>query len=363
MRRRIQVEPWRSALAWVWRTRSVEGVFGHYIANGAFARGVAAGVSALNTDDRTCLEFAFSRTVGQHITGFDLNKLYLMARQRGCAVPRLQGGELNAQRTADERMSSLAAEGQWSIEVESDSAAFRTRTRSKSAFGRGEFVAAAQAWLEQPEEPEDLTELLLVALGLAQQGDVRALPCIERLRAWVPIEADAVEAQLLWRQGRPKEAFAKADQALQAFHTDPWPTKRVMEILMGEAKDLARRPGQEVSATRLLETLRSPFAVNLLEDERTQSCLDLANHLGRAQIIREVVAGLEPHVPWTRSFLELRSRIYALTSDPQAGDAAADLMRFEAKEAEPFPFKADEGMAARSERPGTVERVQARGRP
>jgi hypothetical protein len=285
-----------------------------------------------------------------------------MARQHGCAAPRLQGGNLNAQRVADERMSNLASEGQWNIEVESDSAAFRTRTRAKSAFGRGEFVAASQAWLQQPEEPDDLTELLLVALGLAQQGDARALPCIERLRAWVPLEADAVEAQLLWRQGRTTEAFVKADRALRGFQSNPWPTKRVMEILLGETKEAAKQPGQEAYAARLLDTLRSPFAVSLLEDERIQSRLDLANLLGRAQAIREVVTAMEPHVPWTRNFLELRTRVYALTGDPHSAVAAADLVRFESKEAQPFFFKAGQGLAARPGLPGTAERVQARER-
>jgi hypothetical protein len=105
-----------------------------------------------------------------------------------------------------------------------------------------------------------------------------------------------------------------------------------------------------------------PFAVNLLEDERTQSRLDLANLLGRAQAIREVVSAMEPHVPWTRNFLELRTRIYSLTGDSHAVAAAADLARFEAREAQPFQLDAGQGRAVRPGLPGTVEHVQARER-
>src|SRR5262249_542495 len=42
LRARMQQEPFRSALANIWRVTDLEGVFGHYLANAEFSRKVAA---------------------------------------------------------------------------------------------------------------------------------------------------------------------------------------------------------------------------------------------------------------------------------------------------------------------------------
>ena len=63
LRARVAEEPYRSALAAVWRTADLEGFLAHYVAGPAVARELAR-EQALNTDDRTLVEYAFARHLG-----------------------------------------------------------------------------------------------------------------------------------------------------------------------------------------------------------------------------------------------------------------------------------------------------------
>jgi hypothetical protein len=94
MRRRMQEEPYRTAVPSVWSTSSVEGIFGHYIGNARFARQmIESGAGTLNTDDRMVLEFAFARN--RHF-------LELLRYATGCSFHQ-------GRSTGDARRSRLAA--------------------------------------------------------------------------------------------------------------------------------------------------------------------------------------------------------------------------------------------------------------
>jgi spermidine synthase len=69
LRKRIESEPYRSALAHVWGVSDLEGVLARFVADGSVARALADEVDvARNTDDRNFLEFGFARTLGMRGT-------------------------------------------------------------------------------------------------------------------------------------------------------------------------------------------------------------------------------------------------------------------------------------------------------
>ena len=81
LRARIAEEPYRSALAAVWRTADLEGFLAHYVAGPTVARDLAR-EQTLNTDDRTLVEYAFARHLGlgRH---FNIETVEQLARDRG----------------------------------------------------------------------------------------------------------------------------------------------------------------------------------------------------------------------------------------------------------------------------------------
>jgi len=64
LRTRMQQEPFRSALLGAWSTTTLEGVLAHHVARPSLVRRVAElQGSAINTDDRTRVEFGFARSL------------------------------------------------------------------------------------------------------------------------------------------------------------------------------------------------------------------------------------------------------------------------------------------------------------
>ena len=110
LRARIAAEPYRSALAAVWRTADLEGFLAHYVAGPAVARDLA-GEQALNTDDRTLVEYAFARHLGlgRH---FNIETVEKLARARGEDRPRVTGGAVDWDWVTDQRLAFLLGQGE-----------------------------------------------------------------------------------------------------------------------------------------------------------------------------------------------------------------------------------------------------------
>ena len=88
----------------------------------------------------------------------------------------------------------------------------------------------------------------------------------------------------------------------------------------------------------MFDALRSPFAIRALEDERLATEANLTRLLDFNRLCHGAVTALEPHVPWSRSFLTLRLDCYRAVGDPRLGAAIRDLEEFEG--AEPAGLKA-----------------------
>ena len=164
----------------------------------------------------------------------------------------------------------------------------------------------------------------------AETGSDNALPVIEQLRRHHPGEADAILATLRFRQGRFEDAAAALEAAFADFRASPWALNRFKERGVALASAVAvRRPDL---AARMFDGLKSPFAIRALEDERLATEANLTRLLDFKRQCHGAVAALEPHVPWSRSFLTLRLDCYRAVGDPRLGTAIRDLEDFEARE-------------------------------
>lgn len=369
LRRQVGREPYRSALARVWRVTDLEGVFAHYVGRRTLADAVVANATTVNTDDRNSLEFAFARTVGRKL-GFDVEMLLQMAGEQGYDTPEVRNGELDWPTVSDRRASALAIDDRTKMQMDSGNPGGNLRTAAKAAFAQGKLTEALQHWRNQTQEPGDLVELLLLAQGLAAVSDTNALRYIEQLRRWHPIEADAVLAQYHAENDDPA-AFALAEKSLRSLHADPWPHAELMAGTLSIALRIAAETDDNSYALRLREVLREPFSIGQLEAQRMQARLAVSDALDRRRgthLLRDVVAECEPHVPWTKDFLELRRAAYRTSKDTMTAKAEADWAKFAAGGGRPLLISTREQLAetakpepARSPAaPSGADRVQAR---
>ena len=260
-------------------------------------------------------------------------------------------GLLDWLKVCDRRVSALVLDGRSNFEGNSDDEGFRARTQAKGAYARGDAGAALAAWRKQPQEPTDLLELLMVAQALVAGGDDSGLRYLDQLRQWSPCEADALTAQFLWKKQRPGEAFAMADKALRGLRTDPWPQASLMKGTLELAQLISKQNRGQPFTAQLCATLREPFAIRILDAERMEARLEMANlqdPLHLTSLSLDALVEFEPHVPWTADFLRLRVDNYARSHDKRALAAMADFEKFEAREAQPFVIWTREQLAAKA---------------
>jgi spermidine synthase len=345
LRARMAEEPWRSALATVWRVSDLEGLFAHYAARGSLARAIAAAEpDAINTDDLTLVEFGFARGVGRRDTLFRTNDLRELARARHIDRPadlaERSDGAIDWARVDARRLSMLAAQ-----EAQPSGLPYRfpdavmQRALAMGAWLNGDYAMAWGHWSAQPEPPSDLVELLVAGDVLAERADEAALAPIAQLRAAGPsfaVEGDAIEARLRLRQGRLAEATALLEGALVAYRRDPWPMPALMAHVLQLPVELAQR--DRALGERLFRALEQPFAVSLLDGARQNARIELAIRVDFPRLCVEALAPFEPEAAWKRDFLTGRLDCYRRNHHPLEAAAARDLERFQS--AEPTPFAA-----------------------
>jgi spermidine synthase len=322
---RLAREPFRSAMEDAWATAGVEGFLSHYVARSAFAAERIAGTgSAINTDDRNVVEFAFARSLGSKKL-FDLETTRSDARQRGQDTPEVAGGRVDWPLVQRLRVSTITADGVVPTPRSELAGEELRQTLVQKSFLEGHPDLVLERWRAAPWEPVGSVELAVVSQALADAGDESATVYIDRLRETRPIEAQAFLGQLRWRQKRLAEAADLYDKAFSAYRENPWPLLPVMNKTFLVVADIAGR--ERALAARLDKALASPFAVWLLNEERLQTRYKLATYLDQSKL-EEAITALEPHVPWRRGFLDRRAKIYEATRNPRAAVARSELAEF-----------------------------------
>jgi spermidine synthase len=324
---RIQQEPFKTALSAAWRAVDLTGLLAHFLANEQLAAVIAdaPGVS-INTDDRNVVEFGFARSMGNGASL--LAELRQLARTKGHSRPAFADPASIDWAAVDAAWVGYQATEQHLAGVEvSGLPEDRARQSALLLYYRDADLAAARtAWHQQTRPASGPTELAMLSDLEAEAGSDNAILAIEQLRRYQPGEADAILATLRFRQGRFDDAAAALEAAFTDFRASPWALNRFKERGVALASAVAvRRPDL---AARMFQALQSPFAIRALEDERLASVANLTRLLDFDRQCRSAVAALEPHVPWTRSFLSLRRDCYRAVGDPRLGAAIRDLEDF-----------------------------------
>jgi spermidine synthase len=335
LRARIAREPFRSGLLGAWRAIDLEGVLGRFVAGPPLAQAVAERESAVNTDDQNLVEFGFARTLGGG--GFRVDDVQALALARGWARPELRGTPPDWPRVEDERAINQTMSGAVPILEAGLSPEQRQRVIAQRDWLSGDARGALAAWTAQGRPAISPIEVTLVADGLAEHGDEKALALIERLRAYEPVEAQVMLARLRLRQGRPEEAATALRSALEGYRTDPWPLPRIMVGALALAPEMARQ--EPKVAAGLLEALGKPFSILSLDARRKATALEISatlQDLGPGCL--RVVEPQEPDFPWLGPPLLYRRDCYVAQHHPAAGRAEAELQGFLRNE--PLAFSA-----------------------
>jgi spermidine synthase len=348
MRERLAHEPYRRAMAKVWRVTDLEGFFAHHIANAQFAKAVAKVEGGrVNTDDQNLVEFSFARSVGRQGL-FGPTSVLTLAQSLGKERPDVAGGPVDWEAVEDRRISSYVVEG---VDPTlppvrpNEPETVRQRRLRGAAFTqllRGNSQGAVDAWKRQPRPPQDPTELLFLAGAFIDTGNEEAAKLIDQLRASQPVEADALTAYMHWRQRRPAEAVAAMEATFAGYQHDPWPQTDIMRRLHTLAVDVSRADVSGNAGRRLYAVLRNPNVMHLLQEQRMKSAVSIAALVDErtgSRVAAEAVKPFEPNVPWEREFLEIRLNAYKRVNDPLT--VLADQQLLDYLRAEPFPFDLD----------------------
>lgn len=336
LRARIQTEPFKSALARVWRVTNLEGFLAHFVARDSLARALLKSqIEPLNSDDLTPAEFGFARSLsaGQGAL-FSFDELRGLAHRRKEDVPELSGGTIDEPLLDNQRTALYTASDTTPASLPFYTPEQQLRAAAHSAFQEGNLQMALQLWRQGPREPADLADTTLLAEALAEASDDAALPHIARIRAYMPSEADALLARLLLRKEQHQEAANAIEASFRAYQSDPWPTFKVMRRALYLALELSATKPE--LAPRLLALLKVPFSVGMLDQMRTNALISLSEQMGFGPHCLDVAKSMEPYVPWHQTFLVWRFNCYQANGSPHAATALRELKEFLGNEPKPF---------------------------
>ena len=321
MRLRIRTEPFASALRAAWRAVDLEDVYARFVAGAALARSVRAQEAGVNTDDKNQVEFAFARSLSRK-EPFDVARLRRAAAALGTDRPAIEG-PIEWDRVARQRSAIYFVASTPPPVEDGVPEAERTRDKAYAQYLAGDLATAVKTFESRAMQPESPVDVTLLAEGLAEMGDLRAVPYIKDLREFEPVEASAAAARLALRRGQVEVAESALVAALVGYRTDPWPSQVSMSHALALADELTlARPDM---APVVFEALSQPFAVAALEEPRRLVRLSVESHGGTFRNCLDALEPFEPHVPWRADVLKYRADCYARMRDPRAPQARADL--------------------------------------
>jgi len=317
LRQRIAQEPYRSAMSYTWRVESVEGFLSHFVADDTLATALAKAETDINTDDRTPIEFGFARAVGS-TTKFGIGSIVSLAQSRGAHRPRSVRGAIDWNLVMMQRASIPYID----VLSPAPSPEERSRKRMAVSYDKGDLSAAAREWYANRWKPVNTAELAAVAESLAASTDELAIPYINVLRRFQPIEADALMARLREHQLKPAEAATYLRSALVAYRSNPWPSQNLVGRTLDSVPYVVR--ADRSTGPMLYDALSQPYAAGQWWDARGVYRVAAAREAeGCGPNTVAALKALEPEVPWRDWLLKLRRDCYA-KSNLSAYDAAVD---------------------------------------
>lgn len=314
----------RQALDYAWHVDGLEGLLSHFIGGTPLARELAGRAPGPNTDDRTLIEFAFARALGQHGLQ-NIAPLGEIAEELHVDRPEVTGAVDWARFDELRALAYALAGNRLALAHMTLPAETRARADARLAYASGNPAAAIAAWQRQRTPPSSHYDRLLVAEGLATIADEAALPHVEALRAEYPVEASLVTARLRGAQRRFEDATVAFAAGVAGLRSDAFASEGLAKRTLQLAQDIAR--GSKPHAQRVFEALVPPFALALAEDRRVGTTIAVAELVGD-QAVADALRPLEPHVPWYFPVLAARAVAYTALHHPLAERARDDLDAF-----------------------------------
>ncbi len=351
LRSMIAREPFRTALAVTWRVNDLEGFLAHYVAGADLVRAVYREDSDyISTDDQNYVESAFARDVGKRDNA-TVAELQRAASELKVDRPVLINGDADWDRFEERRLTSYATSSRELSAPPTLTADQRHRIRAQTELLALNRKVGLAEWSAQVQEPQTPNELSLVAEALADAGNSRAEPYIERLRPYQSTEAEALLGRLRFRQGRIADAADLLIASFEHFQQDPWPFARIMSEALNLALSVSSK--DKNAGQRIFQVLVKPFAVQALNTQRMITLVNLSRRLDFKATCVQAFKEFEPHVSWDRKFLTWRRNCYELNQSPLLLTASADLAQYLEQDA--FPF----GAGLRTETLSSVANAQS----
>lgn len=325
---RMKTDVVREGVWRVWWANDAAGVLAHFICGDATARGLGNG-NRRNTDDRTLIEYAFARTLGQgNVEAFRGADLREVARMQNDDLP--PGVTDAATRMAVERrrMSIGIPDNSLVDLAHLPPGDLAFRGGAQNGYVTADYARTWTLWQANAGGVETPLETLSFAEALANRGDENAMTYIARLANVAPIEANALVARLRWRQGRARDAADALTAVLTAYRANPWPLPLVMMRALRLVGEMADQPAARSMWPQLLDALSEPFAVHMFDEARRSAQLLIADRLAGSSACSAaelaLVQSYEPDVPWQEDYLRKRAQCYAQAHDARADRAARD---------------------------------------
>ena len=324
---RLSQSPWREGLLAAWQAAEVEAVAARYVAGRRTVDAYRAGARhAVNTDDYNAIEYGFARTMGRR-TDFAVEDLRRVAVSLDDQYPEGLLAALDCDRVLGHRQLAMAMD-QGTISVPPDGAAsHRARAEVLARYLQFDSRGATTVWEEAGYEPLHPTEMAILALCYADEGDARAEPLIARLQADRPGEAAALQVRLFWRHGRIQEATAAMTAAFAQLRESPWVHRHFGEALFITTMEMAA--SDTWVAKQCFAALSEPLAVYAWESLRLRALCGVAEVVG-PDVLSVALAALEPYPIWEEPMLRVRLQAYTATGHPLASRAASDLATYRA---------------------------------
>jgi len=309
---------------------SLEGVLAHFVGDEELARRAAESDAPIATDDLNSLEFGFARGVGRRKDAQVADDVILFAKNQNLGRPALFQGDVDWDKVAALEPSTEGVLNVAAQPMPGESPLRKAHREFLDLYVSSRYSEADRyvenAKLEplNPVEREALAEIAVLAGK--DPGTV-----LEEIGFQRPMDEVALRGMLLAGELHFSEAADLLIRAFESWQQDPWVSPNLASHALAAAQALARRCNDPAIASRIYDTLRTPFAVELVRERRLLALVEVAKYTAPERLnarVREALAAYDSFPLWRKDFLEQRVRTYGALNDSHMERAALELRDF-----------------------------------
>lgn len=325
MSRRLAVEPYKTAVKYVWGGASPEVVLSHFVATDDFAKRLVENqVGFVNKDDLNRLEFSYARTVGEQGTLADavIRLSRAIGTDRPAVSAKVRWDRVDASWVLFRMLNDVAAPFPRPADparVDEDQAL----RKAYAGFFGGPGLDVVRAF-QQAKVPEPTYfETLELARAAARSSlEVKVVEV-----AVAPLDlgtAKLLLAERVARTGDDKGAVALLVEGFGLARASVWVDKRALLQALAVAREIVDRSAW--AADPLLAALDAPFVLHMEDMARQRLAIWLSSRAQNATCA--AVSGDPRGFPWEQKALEERVACFTRVGAPGLAAAQADLRRF-----------------------------------